>query len=121
MLGRKSQRERIAKKLTEVGVKLAKLRVKGGREMMDFAKRHLQGHVGYYAVSGNSRSVSAYAYRVRHLLFKWLNRRSQRRSVTWARFGKVLKDWMPSLRVRHNLYPKPSWMTQAGSRMVYHA
>jgi len=52
------------------------------------------------------------------LLFKWLNRRSQRKSVTWARFGKVLKDWMPSLRVRHNLYPKSSWMTQAGSRMV---
>ena len=118
VLGRKSQRERITKKLTEVSVKLAKLRVKGGREMMDYAKRHLQGHVGYYAVSGNAQSVRTYAYRVSHLLFKWLNRRSQRKSVTWARFGKVLKDWMPSLRVRHNLYPKPSWMTQTGSRMV---
>ena len=68
--------------------------------MMDYAKRHLQGHVGYYAVSGNTRSVSTYAHRISRLMFKWLNRRSQRRSVTWARFGKVLKDWMPSLRVR---------------------
>jgi len=38
---------------------------------MDFAKRHLQGHVGYYAVSGNTRSVSTYAYRISHL-FYWL-------------------------------------------------
>ena len=38
--------------------------------------------------------------------------------VQWQRFSKVLSDWMPSLRIQHNLYPKPLWMTQAGSRMV---
>ena len=118
VLGRKSQRERIAKKLKEVGVRLSKLRVEGGRAMMDYAKRHLQGHVGYYAVSGNSRQIRTYAYLIGRLLFKWLNRRSQRRSVNWERFNKVLSAWMPSLRIRHNLYPKPLWMTQAGSRMV---
>lgn len=118
VLGRKSQRERIAKKLKEVGVRLSKLRVEGGRAMMDYAKRHLQGHVGYYAVSGNSRQIRTYAYLISRLLFKWLNRRSQRRSINWERFSKVLSAWMPSLRIRHNLYPKPLWMTQTGSRMV---
>jgi len=86
--------------------------------MMDYAKRHLQGHVGYYGVSGNARQVGTYAYRVSRLLFKWLNRRSQRRGVTWDRFSKVLSGWRPSLRIWHNLYPKPLWMTQPGSRMV---
>ena len=118
VLGRRSQRERIAKKLKEVGDQLSALRVAGGRAMMDYAKRHLQGHAAYYAVSGNGRNIRTYAYRISRLMFKWLNRRSQRRGVTWERFSKVLSGWMPSLRIQHNLYPKPLWMTQAGSRMV---
>lgn len=118
VLGRKSQRERIAKKLKEVGNRLSALRVQGGRAMMAYAERHLRGHVGYYAVSGNARQVRIYAYRISRLLFKWLNRRSQRRSVAWERFSKVLSGWMPSLRIKYNLYPKPLWMTQTGSRMV---
>ena len=40
--------------------------------MMEFAKRHLQGHVAYYAVSGNARHVRTYAYLIGRLLFKWL-------------------------------------------------
>ena len=118
VVGRKSQRERIAKKLKEVGDRLSALRVEGGRAMMDYAKRHLQGHVAYYAVSSNARNVRTYAYLLGRLLFKWLNRRSQRKGVRWERFSKILSDWMPSLRIQHNLYPKPLWMTQAGSRMV---
>ena len=118
VLGRKSQRERVAKKLKDVSERLSALRVEGGRAMMDYAKRHLRGHVAYYAVSGNARNVRTYAYRMSRVLFKWLNRRSQRRGVTWERFNKVLSGWMPSLRIQHNLYPKPLWMTQTGSRMV---
>lgn len=118
VLGRKSQRERVAGKLKEVSERLSALRVEGGRAMMDYAKRHLQGHVAYYAVSGNARHVRTYAYRMSRVLFKWLNRRSQRRGVMWERFSKVLSGWMPSLRIQHNLYPKPRWMTQTGSRMV---
>jgi len=118
VLGRKSQRERIVKKLKEVGDRLSALRIEGGQAMMDYARRHLLGHVGYYAVSGNIRQVRTYAYRISRLLFKWLNRRSQRRSVSWDRFSEVLSGWMPSLRIQHNLYPKPLWMTQTGSRMV---
>ena len=111
VLGRRSQRTRIAKKLKEVSDRLSALRVKGGRAMMDYAKRHLRGHLAYYAVSGNARSIRTYAYRISRLLFKRLNQRSQRRSVAWDRFGKILSGWMPFLRIQHNLYPKPLWMT----------
>lgn len=111
VVGRKTQRERIAKKLKDVSRRLAKLRTQGGKAMMHYAKRHLCGHVAYYAVSGNARQIRNYAYLISRLLFKWLNRRSQRRSINWAKFSKVLKGWMPSLSIRHNLYPKPLWMT----------
>ncbi len=40
------------------------------------------------------------------LLFKWLNRRSQRKSDTWERFQSAL-DWAgwPSVRRQHHLDP----------------
>ena len=54
-----------------------------------------------------------------HVLYKWLNRRSQRRSTDWARFRTTLHScWLPPLRIYHNLYPERLWKTQAGSRMV---
>ena len=110
-VGRATQRERITKKLKEVSQKLANLRSKGGKAMMDYAKQHLQGHLAYYAVSGNARQIGNYARQIENRLFKWLNRRSQKRSCTWKKFRTVLKVWRPSLRIQHDLYPKPLWMT----------
>lgn len=107
LVGRKTQGSRISRKLKEVGGRLAELRTSGGRAMMDYAKRHLRGHIGYFGVSGNSRSVKTYVYRVSQVLFKWLNRRSQRKGVKWARFGEALKTWLPPVRIKHNLYPRP--------------
>jgi RNA-directed DNA polymerase len=118
VVGRKTQGSRMAIKLKEVGARLAQLRHRGGRAMMDYAQRHLQGHLAYYGISGNSRSLRAYVYCVSRVLFKWLNRRSQRRSLNWARFSDALRGWLPPVRIQHQLYPSPSWMTQTGSRMV---
>ncbi len=50
MVGRKTQCSRISRKLKEVGARLAKLRTRGGRAMMNYAKRHLQGHIAYFGV-----------------------------------------------------------------------
>lgn len=111
VVSRRTQRERIAKKLKEVSRRLAALRTQGGKAMMLYAKRHLCGYVAYYAVSGNARQIRNYAYLISRLLFKWLNRRSHRRSFNWVKFSKVLRGWMPSLSFRYNLYPKPLWMT----------
>jgi hypothetical protein len=70
-------------------------------------------------VSGNYRALSCYVKAASRLLFKWLNRRSQRRSIPWARFRPILKDRvLPRIRIVHNLYPMPIGRTQTGSRMV---
>jgi len=118
VVGRKTDAKRMCKKLKLLSERLRKLRSAGGRAMLDYAKRHLQGHIQYYGVSGNSRSVSGYVYFATGLLFKWLNRRSQRRSLTWKRFGEVIRPLLPTARIVHNLYPDPWWKTQTGSRMV---
>ncbi|MBN6742889.1 group II intron reverse transcriptase/maturase [Acidithiobacillus sp. MC6.1] len=117
VVGRKTQSERMRKKLKEMNERLSSMRTQGGRAMLEFVHRHLQGHLQYYGVSGNSRSLRQYAHKVRRILFKWINRRSQRRSASWERFDKMVAPYLPKIRIIHNLYPSPKWTTQTGSRM----
>jgi RNA-directed DNA polymerase len=58
-----------------------------------FAKlnRKLLGYYNYYGVTGNSKSLNSFVYQVIGLLFKWLNRRSQRKSYKWEGFMELIK------------------------------
>src|SRR5215831_20503267 len=62
--------------------------------------------IGYYAITDNSESCQRYRHLTRRALFKWLNRRSQRKSYTWDGFLQALRHvgW-PQVRVRLNLNP----------------
>ena len=64
------------------------------------------------------RRLKSYTYFAMRLLCKWLNRRSQRRSLTWQRFFEAVVPQLPRARIVHALYPMPLWKTQTGSRMV---
>lgn len=60
----------------------------------EFIKRaavKLRGHIQYYGVSHNSRSVGYFVTHVESMLFKWLNRRSQRTSVNWDVYRQHLR------------------------------
>jgi group II intron reverse transcriptase/maturase len=50
----------------------------------------LRGHYQYYGVRGNSRSMWLFYDEVMKMVFKWLNRRSQRKSFTWEAFKRLL-------------------------------
>jgi group II intron reverse transcriptase/maturase len=102
-LGRKTQRERLRKKLIALGVRLMALRTEGTRAMQEYVRQHLNGHIQYYGVSGNSRSVRIYVFRVARLLYKWLNRRSERRSFSWPQYHDWLQRWLPRSRIVHAL------------------
>ena len=49
-----------------------------------------RGYWNYYGVIGNSASLQRFFRETQRLLFKWLNRRSQRRSYTWAAFNALV-------------------------------
>ena len=49
-----------------------------------------RGYWNYYGVIGNSASLGQFFYRSKRILFKWLNRRSQRKSYTWTGFQALL-------------------------------
>jgi len=61
-----------------------------GREFFKRLNTRLRGHYNYYGVRGNSRSLYRFFEWAKGCAFKWLNRRSQRRSYTWGRFQRVL-------------------------------
>jgi RNA-directed DNA polymerase len=118
MVGRQTEGKRFRGKLKALNKRLRALRAAGGNRMVEFIRQHLEGHIQYYGVSGNTRRVTSYIYFASRLLFKWLNRRSQSRSLTWDRFGEVIVRRLPRGRILHNLYPVPPWRAQTGSRMV---
>jgi group II intron reverse transcriptase/maturase len=59
----------------------------------------MRGHFNYFGVTDNSQALHRFERAVHWKLFKWLNRRSQRRSFTWETFKRYL--------ARYPL-PKPS-------------
>jgi len=60
----------------------------------------LRGHFAYYAITGNLRTVQAFRVAVAQVWRKWLNRRSQRRGMTWERFARALQRYpLPVVRV----------------------
>jgi len=60
-----------------------------------FAKlnQKLRGYRQYYGIRGNYDSLHDYFHHIRAILYKWLNRRSQRRSYNLTGFRALLKDF----------------------------
>jgi RNA-directed DNA polymerase len=102
-LGRNTQRERIRKNLKALGARLEALRTEGTRAMQEYVRRHLDGHIQYFGVSGNTRNVRTYVFRVARVLFTWINQRSQRRSFNWSQYHDWIRSWFPRPHIAHAL------------------
>jgi group II intron reverse transcriptase/maturase len=65
----------------------------------------LRGHIQYYGVSFNFRAVQNFLEKARRILFKWLNRRSQRRSFNWEQFVLYSRaNPLPKVTICHALF-----------------
>lgn len=65
----------------------------------------LRGHTQYYGVSFNSERIGNFFYESTRIVFKWINRRSQKKSFTWEKFGKFMeKNPLPRAKICHPLY-----------------
>ena len=61
----------------------------------------LIGHMRYYAVPMNNRSIGAFCQSVQWLWWKTLKRRSQKHNMTWRRMERLGARWFPPVRVYH--------------------
>lgn len=67
--------------------------------------QQLRGHYAYYGITGNGRALACLYYETRRAWRMWLNRRSQRNDMTWARFVRLLaRHPLPEPRVVHSVY-----------------
>ncbi len=60
----------------------------------------LRGHIQYYGVTYNFKAVSLFIYQAVKILFKWLNRRSQRKSFGWDKFQLfIICNPLPKVKI----------------------
>lgn len=65
----------------------------------------LRGHIQYYAVSHNFIQVKAFVEESKRIFFKWMNRRSQRKSMNWDKFEKFCERHpLPAVEIKHGLF-----------------
>jgi group II intron reverse transcriptase/maturase len=104
---------RTAKKKLRGSLKACKEWLKANRHqrlpaLLKTLIRKVRGHYNYFRVVGNSRGLWTFYKEVVKLLYKWLNRRSQRRSLTWPKLKRLLERFA---------FPRPTLQTrQAGNR-----
>jgi hypothetical protein len=92
-LKRVSEWARIASRRYRLGELWRRFRVK------------LLGHIRYYGVSFNGRDVGKFLNSSVRILYKWLERRSQRKSLTWEQFQQFIRaNPLPVVKIYHKLY-----------------
>lgn len=83
------------------------------RELWQKVREKLRGHYGYYGVTDNSLGIGRFYMEVKKLLYKWLNRRSQRKAMNWEKFDLMEKRIpLPKPRVTVNLFARPKTPVQ---------
>ena len=99
--------KRFAKSLKEMNLWMKRNRNSPLKELMPNLNQKLAGYYRYYGVSYNVQTLVKYHYYVTNMLFKWLNRRSQKRSFTWEQFHMML-TYYPMVKPKRyvNLYGK---------------
>jgi group II intron reverse transcriptase/maturase len=103
--GRKTISKRMSAKLKLYKQWLRSNRTLPTAEIMRTTASKLRGHYAYYGVSGNSKSISNFAYEVRMILFKWLGRRGKRGSLNFEKFDLLLRRFpLPPARILVNLW-----------------
>ncbi len=105
-VGRRTSRKKFTQKLKAMNLWLKEIRDKMPlEEWWRMLRKKLIGHYQYYGISGNMERLNAYYRRTVRLAFKWINRRSQKKSMTRGFFNKYLL-WrpLPVPKIYHRTY-----------------
>ncbi len=102
----KTNGKRIRNKLKRVSEWARKNRNRAPlKELWNVFCSKLRGHVQYYSASYNTPSVSKFLHAATRIMYKWLNRRSQKKSFDWNKFELYLVRFpLPTVKVYHKLF-----------------
>jgi group II intron reverse transcriptase/maturase len=112
IMGHKTAKKKLAMSIMQTKEWLKKIRNKCRmKEWWPTLIAKLRGHYNYYGISGNMRCLRQFYSRVICLVLKWINRRSQKKSMNWERYlGYLRLHPLPTAKIYHNLYTlKPNY------------
>jgi group II intron reverse transcriptase/maturase len=103
VIGRKTIKKRMRSRLQAIKMELRRrwhdpIAVTGA-----WLNKVLTGHLNYYAVPLNARSVTWFFSRVQDLWRRTLRRRSQRAYLNWEKFSRLVDRFFPPITILHPL------------------
>lgn len=88
---RRTSRKRMQASVKKFTIWMKEHRHQNKRKLIATIKQKLNGYWNYYAITGNSKSISAIYRLFEKIIFKWLNRRSDKASFTWDQYSRFKK------------------------------
>jgi group II intron reverse transcriptase/maturase len=104
-LGRKTSRKKFVQKMKDMNIWLKRIRnLTELKEWWKVLGVKLLGHYRYYGMNGNIRWLQNFYYQTVKLAFKWINRRSQKKSYNWDQFNRFIQfNPLPKPKIYHSL------------------
>ena len=106
MVRLKTNRKKMSKALVEMNRWLKTVRNRAKlKDIWRILALKLQGHYNYYGVSGNFEGIDRYYRKTLRLTYKWMNRRSQKKSWNWEGFDRYLATYpLPRPKLMYAIY-----------------
>jgi len=110
-LGRRTARIKFRQKIIAMNEWLKKVRnLTELKEWWKVLRMKLFGHYRYYGISGNIRELRKFYTQVSKLAYKWINRRSQKKSYTYKQYCRFKKyNPLPEPKIYHLTYALSSY------------
>jgi RNA-directed DNA polymerase len=106
IVGHKTTKENLSRKLKEIEDWMKAVRnVVSLKEWWPILRAKLVGHFNYFGISGNYRCIKQFYSQVISKVFKWINRRSQKKSMNVEKFNRYMQfNSLPRPRICYSLY-----------------
>lgn len=106
IMGHKTSKDNLTRKLKEITEYIKSVRnTLSLKEWWPVLKSKLAGHINYFGISGNYRCLEQFRYSLVHIAYKWINRRSQKKSMNWEQFKRFMEfNPLPRPRICYALY-----------------
>jgi len=99
---RKTIAKRLRAKIKELRKEIIRRRHEPVPELGKWLRAVVQGHLNYFAVPGNKKTIDAFRTEVNRAWLFALRRRSQKsRALTWERIKRLVKTWIPTAKILH--------------------
>jgi RNA-directed DNA polymerase len=109
-VGKQTSPKKFRAKIQEMTAWLKKVRNQKRSQWWPKLEAKLKGHYNYYGISGNMFQIRKFYRRILLLVYKWINRRSQKKSYNWEQFSRYLKyNPLPRPKIYHLTYTLSSY------------